>query len=84
MDDLEISEVPVKPTSIEIEEGGALYIHMPDNGMPPQRFYHHMAEVKREFEEMLPGVTIIIGRDDLKFTTITSKQVFSQKLAGNI
>ena len=38
----------------------------------------------KEFEEKLPGVTIIIGRDDLKFTTITSKQVFSQKLAGNI
>ena len=84
MDDLEISKVPGKATTIEIEDGGALYIFVPENGMPPQRFYDHMQTTKEAFESIFPDLAVIVGRDDLQFTVLTSKQVFSQKLAGNL
>jgi len=78
-------DIPTKSTSVILEDGCALYIYVPDDyGMPPNKMRQYMERVKAMFEEKLPGITVIVGRDDLHFTTITGKQVFSQKLAGNI
>ena len=70
--------------SIEIGEDGALYVYVPREGMPPQRFQKELDHVQKRFKEAFPDTTIIVGAHDLKFTAITKKQEFKAKLDGTL
>ena len=72
-------------TSIEVEDSGALVIYVPnDSNYPPGKWKAHMDGVKKRFTEIFPDTNIVVTSYQMSFTTITKKQVFSQKLAGNI
>ncbi len=72
-------------TAIEIDSEGALVIYMPNTEcFPPQKWKKHLEGTKKIFKEIFPDIPIIISSYEMKFTTITKKQVFSDKLAGNI
>jgi len=72
-------------TAIEVDGGGALVIYLPnDHQFPPQRWQNHLEETKKVFQEIFPDTTVVISSYEMKFTTITKKRTFSEKLAGNI
>lgn len=62
----------------------AIYICVPNPGMPPSKFQRELDETERRFKELLPHITVIVGAHDLKFTTISKKQVFKGKLNGQL
>jgi len=72
-------------THVEVGDNDALYIYVENNmGMPPNKFLQYLDRIKERFVEAIPGTTIIVGPHDLKFTTITKKQVFKGKLDGSL
>ncbi len=75
-----------KVTHVTIADADVLYIYC-DLGVEarPMSYKKHMAEeIRKAFEEQFPGTKIIVGFHDLKFTAITKKQQFGEKLAGNL
>lgn len=70
--------------SIEIGEDGAMYVYVPRNNMPPNKFQQELDRVQKKFKEALPDTTIIVGAHDLKFTAITKKQEFKARLDGTL
>jgi len=72
-------------TRIDVDDDSALYIYVPRvENMPPQRFQNELDVVAKKFKEALPDTTVIVSAHDLKFTTITKKQVFKSKLDGTL
>ena len=71
--------------SLVINGEGALVIYVPNtNQYPPQRWHKYVESVRETFEAIFPDITIVASEYKMEFTTITKKQVFSEKLAGNI
>ena len=62
----------------------AIYIYVPTGSMPPQKSKQYAAMVEERFKELLPHITVIAGPQDLKFTTISKKQVFKGNLTGKL
>lgn len=72
-------------TQIEVDDDSALYIYVPrPDGWPPAKFQMQLDLVAKNFKEALPDTTVIVSAHDLKFTTITKKQVFKGKLDGSL
>ena len=72
-------------THVELDDSDALYIFVPQRGnMPPTKHQQYCQRMADEFRTAFPGRTIIVGGDDLKFTTISKKQVFKGKLDGSL
>jgi len=72
-------------THVEMSDNDALYIYVENTtGMPPNKFLQYLERVKERFVEAIPDTTIIVGPHDLKFTTITKKQVFKGRLDGTL
>ncbi len=72
-------------TSIEVDTTGALIIYMANESKyPPGKWAAHMGSVKDAFKEIFPDIKILVTGYKMEFTTITKKQVFSEKLTGNI
>ena len=77
-------DYPGKQNIVELAtDTEAIYIHVPTN-MPPNKARQYARMVEERFKELLPHITVIAGPDDLKFTTISKKQVFKGKLDGTI
>lgn len=62
----------------------AIYIYVPNAGMPPGKHQKEIVDTLKYFKEALPGIVVLAGPRDLKFTTISKKQVFKGKLDGQI
>lgn len=75
---------PVELSNVEIDDDGVLYIRIADFQGGPMRAKNQCEIIKKSFEELLPDVKIICGIANLKFSTITKKQVFKGKLDGQI
>ena len=75
---------PVESTNVEIDEDGVLYIRIADFKGGSERAKTQCAKVRKVFEEALPGITVIVGIGNLRFSTITKKQEFVGKLDGQI
>jgi len=71
-------------TNVEVGEDGVLYIRIVDPVGGPDRRAKLIKHVKNIFQEALPNTTIIVGLDELRFSTITKKQEFKGKLDGQI
>ena len=71
-------------TEITLGEDGALYIYCPRNQLPPARYQNELDTVQKAFKQAFPNTTIIVSGHDLKFTSITKKQVFKGKLDGSL
>ena len=72
-------------TSIEVEDDGALVIYLPNEAnYPRQKWMDHMDSTQKRFKDIFPDTNIVVTSYQMNFTTITKKQVFSEKLAGNI
>ena len=87
MTDEKIKLPAVELSNVEISEDGVLYIQIVDPDYKlggPDRRNEIQKDVRDRFLQMLPDTKIIVGYHDLKFTTITKKQEFGEKLAGNI
>jgi hypothetical protein len=75
---------PVLATHVGLDDEDSLYIYVPQNGMPPNKFRQYTARIADDFRKALPDRTIIVGGEDLKFTTIGRKQMFKSKLDGTL
>ena len=74
----------VLATEICVDADDAIYIYVPNEGMPPNKFHEYTKRLAQDFKEAMPGITVIAGPHDLKFTKISRKQVFKGKLDGTI
>lgn len=82
--DTEINET-VQATEIQCGPGDGLYIYVPNEyNLPLIIFYKQLTRIKGEFEAKFPNLTIVVSANDIKFTVLTKKQVFTHKLTGNI
>ena len=75
---------PTELTNVEVGKDCVLYIRIADFEGGPQRAQMQCTEVREKFEEALPGVKILVGIGDLRFSTITKKQEFVGRLDGQI
>lgn len=75
---------PIELTNVEVGEDSVLYIRIADFQGGPQQAQRQCREVRKKFEEELPGVKILVGIGDLRFSTITKKQEFVGRLDGQI
>ncbi len=76
---------PSKQNIVELSsDTEAIYIHVPTGTMPPMKAKQYAAMVEERFKELLPHITVIAGPQDLKFTTISKKQVFKGRLDGQL
>lgn len=71
-------------THVDLDNNDALYIYAPRGNMPPNKHQQYCQRIATEFREAFPGRTILVGGDDLKFTTISKKQEFKGKLDGSL
>jgi len=71
-------------TEVNIDDNDTLYIYVPQENMPPNRFHKELEHIQKKFNEAMPNTTVICGGYDLKFTTITKKQEFKAKLDGTL
>lgn len=74
----------VLATHVGMDDEDALYIYVPSNGMPPNKFHAYIERIAKEFNKAFPDRTIIVGANDLQFTTIGRKQQFKARLDGSI
>lgn len=77
---------PSKQNIVELSsDTEAIYIYVPNaHNMPPTKFQKQLDNTLERFKEALPNIIILVGAHDLKFTTISRKQVFKGKLDGQI
>lgn len=76
---------PSKQNIVELSsDTEAIYIYVPNAGMPSSKHQKEIANTLERFKEALPGIIVLAGPRDLKFTTISRKQVFKGKLDGQI
>lgn len=71
-------------THVALDDSDAVYIYVPRGNMPPNKHQQYCQHIADQFETAFPGRTIIVGGDDLKFTTISKKQEFKGKLDGSL
>ncbi len=71
-------------TNVEISKDGVLYIYIAEALGGTERRKKLMMHVKEIFQKSLPDVTVIVGFDELRFSTITKKQEFVGRLDGQI
>ena len=71
-------------TEVVMEDTDAIYVYVPNDGIPPNRFHHELNQIREELKKAFPERTVIVGAHDLKFTTITGKQVFKGRLDGSL
>lgn len=78
-------ELPaVELNQVEIGDDSVLYIRIADFQGGPERAKRYSEIVKEQFKELLPDTKIIVGTEDLRFSTITKKRVFKGKLDGKL
>jgi len=75
---------PTESTNVEIGEDSVLYIRIADFQGGTERAKMQCDKVRKKFEEALPGITVLVGIGDLRFSTITKKQEFVGRLDGQI
>lgn len=75
---------PMCATHVGLDDEDSIYIYVPSNGMPPNKFHKYIGRIAEDFREAFPNRTIIVGAEDLKFTTIGRKQMFKSKLDGTL
>ena len=72
-------------THVEIDGNETVYIYAENNtDIPPNKFHAYCQKIQEEFTEAMPGMTIIVGALDLKFTVISKKQELKAKLDGTL
>jgi len=78
-------DYPNKQNIVEIStDTEAIYIYVPNEHVPPNKFQKELDNTLERFKEALPNIIVLVGARDLKFTTISRKQVFKGKLDGKL
>ena len=77
---------PSKQNVVELDgDTEAIYVYVPNtHKMPPNRFQGELDKAQERLTKLLPDIIVIVGAHDLKFTTISKKQVFKGRLDGQL
>jgi len=77
---------PSKQNVVELNsDTEAIYVYVPNtHKMPPMKFQKELDNAQTRLTALLPDIIVIVGGHDLKFTTISKKQVFKGKLDGQL
>ena len=72
-------------THVDVKDGDVLIIEIPnDDRFPPQKWDNVIKSAKERFQEVFPDTKIIVTPYRMKFTTISKKTAFHEKLKGTV
>ena len=72
-------------TKVELDEDDVLYIQVRSHRDFPPHVEQKIAEnVRNEFKSATGDTPVVVGFHDLRFTVISKKKAFTEKIAGRV